>query len=112
LLDMGFGYSQVLPIITQLWTINQGRSMNRTAYRWASAPAIFAMEQPELHLHPAFQTRLMDAFVASIGQSRQTAEFPHARTKLIVETHSETLINHLGKRVFEGKIRPDDISVL
>ena len=111
LLDMGFGYSQVLPVITQLWMLRQGAGIRRLAVRRSSSPIIFAMEQPELHLHPAFQKRLMDSFVASIGNGKEGNQ-TSGNLRLVLETHSETLVNHLGQRVYEGAIQPEQINVL
>ena len=49
--DLGFGYSQMLPIILQLWRGLHSRS---------GESSLLAMEQPELHLHPHFQAKLAD----------------------------------------------------
>lgn len=111
LLDMGFGYSQVLPIITQLWTLGRGATARRLAARRQTTPLIFAMEQPELHLHPAFQKRLMDSFVAAVSNTG-ARDHPAGHLRLVLETHSETLVNHLGQRVHDGAIDPEQINVL
>ena len=53
--DSGFGYSQILPIITQLWELssrNKGHSRSEQV-----VPLVVAIEQPELHLHPAMADR-------------------------------------------------------
>ena len=34
------------------------------------------------------------------------------RDVLIVETHSQTIINRLGRRIREGKLSPDDVNIL
>jgi predicted ATPase len=51
------------------------------------------LEQPELHLHPAPQQVLGDFLLAIAESGRQ----------LIVETHSEYLINRLRLRVAEDE---------
>jgi len=97
--DIGFGFSQVLPIIVQTMM-----SSNKT----------LLIEQPELHLHPALQAELGDLFInAAMGEKKNT---------FIIETHSEHLILRLLRRIretSEGRlplgcqpITPDQLAVL
>jgi hypothetical protein len=87
--DVGIGISQVLPVLV-------------AAY--GSEGKLIAMEQPEIHLHPALQAELGDVFIeAALGERRNT---------FILETHSEHLILRLMRRIREGKISPDDIGVV
>lgn len=87
--DVGIGVSQVLPVLVTVY---------------ASKNRIIAMEQPEIHLHPALQAELGDVFIeVAIGERRNT---------LILETHSEHLILRLLRRIREGKLRVDDLCVL
>lgn len=89
LADVGVGYSQVLPLITQ---------------SVASRGNLLCIEQPELHLHPAMQSRLADLFIdsATSGSSVQ----------YIIETHSENLILRMMKRIREGRLNPADVQVI
>ena len=112
LVDVGFGYSQILPIITQLWL-----STNSTQYikprgfayvRKGRANCVL-IEQPELHLHPAMQAKIADAFIEFVKLSTEKkTQFYN----LIVESHSQAIINRLGRRIREGVISPDDINVI
>ncbi len=110
--DVGYGYSQVLPVITKLWhttyihteSIN---SVNRFRYR-ELRKATLLMEQPELHLHPAMQAKVADTFIKAIEETRKA----NAAITLIVETHSQAIVNRIGRRIYEGKISPEDVSVL
>lgn len=97
--DVGFGFSQVLPVIVQCLISKQN---------------MILMEQPELHLHPRLQTELGDLFIRSaLGEAKNT---------LVIETHSEHLILRLLRRVretaegtlHEGQvpITPDDLAVI
>ena len=108
--DTGFGYSQVLPIITQLWELS---SRNRTGAqrrveRNQRIPLVIAIEQPELHLHPAVQARLAKAFIACINLARKNK----CDIQLLLETHSETIVNYFGRAIARGLLKPDDVSVI
>jgi predicted ATPase len=83
LADTGFGYSQILPIILLLWRAVKNRS---------NQPSTIVIEQPELHLHPSLQARLIDTFVKIIILSKQS----EVDLKIIFETHSETMVNRIG----------------
>ncbi|WP_082611087.1 DUF3696 domain-containing protein [Lysobacter sp. Root916] len=96
--DLGFGYSQLLPIILQLW---------RVKFSTPARGAVVAMEQPELHLHPQYQAMLADV-IAAISSNRNT----FARGRVLIETHSDHFVNRLGSLVSQGKIDPDDIQVI
>ena len=99
--DVGFGISQVLPIVVQ---------------SRLSEKQMLLIEQPEIHLHPAHQAELGDLFIRSaLGEQRNT---------FLLETHSEHLILRILRRIRETTekgtpsdpdippIRPEDVSVL
>ncbi len=87
--DVGIGISQVLPVLVMAFG-SQGK--------------LLAMEQPEIHLHPALQAELGDVFIESaLGERKNT---------FILETHSEHLILRLMRRIREGKISSDDVGVV
>ena len=92
LADVGYGINQLLPVI-----IEGVASQERT---------ILCIEQPEIHLHPRLQANISDLMIDTI------ADEPGKRKQWIVETHSELLILRLQRRIREGKIKPEDISVL
>ena len=102
--DTGFGYSQILPIITQLWELS---SREKTEFT-SDAPLVIAIEQPELHLHPAMQAKLAKAFIASL----RLAEKNGYQLQLILETHSETIVNYFGREIARGSLTPEDVSVI
>ena len=86
--DVGFGISQVLPIIIQGFLSPQ--------------KSLTIIEQPEIHLHPTMQADLGDLFI-DIVQKKQK--------KLIIETHSEYLLRRIRRRISEGKIEAKDVSI-
>ena len=79
LTSVGVGVSQVLPVLAVCLLAEPGD--------------IVLLEQPELHLHPALQMRLADFLLACVASGRQ----------IIVETHSEHLVNRLRRRVAEAE---------
>ena len=88
IVDVGYGYSQVLPVATILWD---------RAYKKESRnnENTIVIEQPEVHLHPAMQKKLARLFVEALNLAKERQR----KLTLIVETHSSALVNHLGKYV-------------
>lgn len=94
--DIGVGISQVMPVIVAALVSNH---------------RMIAIEQPELHLHPAMQAELGDLFIESaLGDKKNL---------FLIETHSEHLILRVLRRIREttrGKaetlIMPEDVSLL
>jgi len=74
--DIGIGISQILPVI--IGALKQNSS-------------ILAIEQPELHIHPAIQVELADLFVDQVNRS--------ADSIYIIETHSEHIILRMLRRI-------------
>ncbi|MGO9313772.1 MAG: AAA family ATPase [Syntrophobacteraceae bacterium] len=102
LADSGFGFSQILPIVAQLWAmIDRSRSTRGT-------PMIFYIEQPELHLHPNYQAKVADTLIISILESKKS----ELDIRLIVETHSETIVNRIGNQIAAGRLKNDDVNVV
>ena len=90
--DVGFGVSQILPVIIQ---------------GIISEQKVICVEQPEIHLHPRLQADLGD-FLIDTAISRRG----NKGNQWIVETHSELLIQRVQRRIREGSISRDDVSVL
>lgn len=92
--DVGFGVSQVLPVLVQAFYC----APNSTVW----------MEQPEIHLHPQVQAELADVFISAI---RSREDGSARNVQLIIESHSEHFLNRLQRRVAEGEITPDDVAI-
>lgn len=103
--DVGFGIGQILPILIEgMVAGDQGRY-----------PRIVCVEQPEIHLHPRLQAAMADFFIdtAYLDKSHSSQERSRKRgVQWILETHSETLILRIQRRIREGRISAKDVSVL
>ncbi|HBR4012992.1 TPA: DUF3696 domain-containing protein [Klebsiella pneumoniae] len=80
--DVGFGIGQVMPIVTEAI---------------ASKNITICVEQPEIHLHPRLQAHLADLFIDSVNPAGKNNQW-------IIETHSESLMLRIQKRIREKKI--------
>lgn len=75
--DVGFGVSQVFPIVLEGLRL--------------PIDGTLLLEQPEIHLHPNLQMQMTDYFI-SLAMSGKN---------VIVETHSDHIINRLVRRIVE-----------
>ena len=107
--DTGYGVSQILPVLGIVWWAQHNMRSPRNRLR-ASNIRTLAIEQPELHLHPAHQAKLADAFVAAVAKAKKKDEAPGI--SLIIETHSEALINRLGELIESDKINADTVQIV
>ena len=97
--DVGIGVSQVLPVLVSAYALKE---------------KLIAIEQPEIHLHPALQAELGDVFIE--------AALTDAANTLLIETHSEHLLLRIMRRMretFEDRlpkgfpeVRPEHVMVL
>ena len=87
MIDTGYGVSQVLPVITELR--HQGTG-------------IFLLQQPEVHLHPKAQAALGSLFCGLVKDNYQ----------VIVETHSDYLIDRIRMEVRDRTLTPEDVSLI
>lgn len=108
LADMGFGLSQVLPIMAQIWSLTRTPRWRRKSVFGTPTPLTFVIEQPELHLHPGLQAKVVDLFLDTIDAARQRG----LELRLIVETHSETMINRVGHRISENGLDPNQVQIV
>ncbi|MDN5063726.1 DUF3696 domain-containing protein [Aliarcobacter butzleri] len=101
--DMGFGFSQISPIIAMLWLETYKNKKNEI-----DNSIIFAIEQPELHLHPRFQAKLINLFINIIKYSKKI----NKNIKIIFETHSNTMIETLGEYIERNEVNSNDVSIV
>jgi hypothetical protein len=80
--DVGFGVSQVLPVVVALVAADPGQAVY--------------IEQPEIHLHPR----------AQLAMAAILAEAAKRGVRVVVETHSDLLLLAVQTLVAEGKLDP------
>ena len=83
----GFGITQVFPIIVAALSVAKG--------------SILLIENPEVHLHPAGQAR-MGQFISEVA---------HSGVQVIVETHSDHVLNGIRRSVKSGLILPEEVMI-
>ena len=85
LTDVGFGVSQVLPVLILCYYAPEG--------------SILILEQPEAHLHPKVQSELADVLIDVVK---------NRNVQIILESHSAHLLHRLQRRIAEEQISADD----
>jgi hypothetical protein len=85
--DVGFGVSQILPVLIALLLASPGQ--------------VVYIEQPEIHLHPRAQLMLATILVEAAKRG----------VKVIAETHSALLLKGIQTQVAKGDISPDLIKL-
>ena len=88
LADVGFGVSQILPVITLCYYAPEGSTI--------------LIEQPEIHLHPKVQAGLADVFI----HATKTRNI-----QIILESHSEHLLRRLQRRTAEFGLNGNNDSI-
>lgn len=91
LVDVGYGVSQVLPLVTEILRDN--------------GPSIMLLQQPEVHLHPSAQASFGRLLCHTVSGRRR---------QIIAETHSDFMINRvrMAARETDNILNPEDISIV
>ncbi|MBM4093736.1 MAG: hypothetical protein FJ276_30665 [Planctomycetes bacterium] len=89
LTDVGYGVSQVLPVVVQ--------SVLKSRH------GIYLLQQPEVHLHPRAQAALGTFFADMARRGDRT---------FVVETHSDHLVDRVRYEVAQGRISRDRVMIL
>ncbi len=85
--NVGFGLTQVLPIIVAALSAGKGD--------------ILLIENPEVHLHPAGQA-LMGQFLADVAR---------AGIQVVIETHSDHILNGIRRSVRAKRLTPEQVAL-
>ena len=86
-IHVGFGLTQVLPIVVAALSASEGD--------------ILLIENPEVHLHPVGQA-LMGQFLADVSR---------AGIQVIVETHSDHILNGIRRAVKVERLQPEQVAI-
>lgn len=86
-INVGFGLTQVLPILVAVLSANPGD--------------LVLIENPEVHLHPAGQA-LMGSFLATAAS---------AGAQIIIESHSDHVLNGIRRTVRKKVLQPTQVSL-
>jgi len=89
--DVGYGVSQILPLIVDTVRESQGQT--------------FLIQQPEVHLHPRAQAELASFFGALVSEDKK---------KFVIETHSDYMIDRIRLDIRDRRngLRPEDVAIL
>ena len=90
LIDVGFGVSQILPVLIELFQ--------------PDSSGIVLLQQPEVHIHPSAQAAFGTLCCQIASQGRQ----------LVIETHSDNIMNRIRLDVRDQAtdLVPEDVSIL
>lgn len=102
--DTGFGFSQILPILIQIW---QSSTQKNQIYRTTITPKMVVIEQPELHLHPRMQTQVGKMFCKALEKSKKSG----GNFQITIETHSKEIVEAVGRCIEQGMINNDDVAI-
>ena len=89
LTDVGFGVSQILPVLALCFYVPEGSTI--------------VLEQPDIHLHPSVQAGLADVLIDA---------WKKRKVQILVESHSEHLLRRLQRRIAEEGIERSDVGLL
>jgi predicted ATPase len=87
LVDVGFGASQILPIIVE---------------GFISKDSLILIEQPEIHLHPKAQATMGDLLIDISSKQNN---------KIIIETHSDLVISRICTRIASGNFDSNNVAI-
>lgn len=100
--DAGTGIAQVLPIIAAIEDVT-ARTAKKDKLRRRNGSGLIIIEQPELHLHPEMQARLADYL---LDKSVNKLDALDGAPVILCETHSESLLLRVQRRLREGRFGP------
>lgn len=98
LAESSSGLIQIIPIIVASFNALYEYADYITLFAKDDSTDVIIVEQPELHLHPSLQTKLIDFITNGMGT-------------YIIETHSEHIVRKLQVLIAKGKINKSKVAV-
>lgn len=102
LADLGFGYTQLLPILLKIAIIAKLNGTWNPLFGYSYKQSVFLLEEPEGNLHPSYQSKIADMIIEA-GEK--------FNIQFIIETHSEYLIRKLQYHTATGRLKPNDTAI-
>ncbi len=94
--DLSSGGKQILPIILNFYSKYNGN---------------LSLSQPELHLHPALQTKIANLIVENVFRKDKRTGEPFITKNIVLETHSEHILRKFQVLIAKRVMNNDSISV-
>ncbi len=92
IMDVGYGVSQLLPILVRILN----KSFHHSSH--------FLLQQPEVHLHPQAQAAL-GTLLVELAKDGKGQNF-------LVETHSDFIVDRISTEIRDKKISPENVSLV
>ncbi len=84
--------------------VNEGFGVNQTVYMLAKLlkknTSLAFIEEPEIHLHPSAQAKLVDAFIDIVQKEDK---------QIFLSTHSENIVSTVLAKIATGELNKDDV---
>ena len=93
IIDVGYGVSQLLPILVSMIAATKIKKFSR-----------FLVQQPEVHLHPKAQAELASLLVEFAKDGKGL--------NYLIETHSDYMVDRIAVEIRRGNISPDNVSLV
>jgi predicted ATPase len=84
--------------------VNEGFGVNQTLYMLIKLlrrnTSLAFIEEPEIHLHPSAQKKLVDVFTEIVEKENK---------QIFLSTHSENIVSSVLGKIAEGELSKDDV---
>ncbi len=85
--QLSAGFHQIFPLIAQMGLMREGE--------------LFAVENPEVHLHPELQLQITEALIQHVASGRH----------ILVETHSDLVIRRVVRAILQEDLPQASVSI-
>ena len=98
IMDIGYGVSQILPLLVRLF---YPKNSKVGRYRFNRYGNQFLLQQPEVHLHPKAQAEFSSLLIENTKNN-----------SFLIETHSDYMIDRASIEIRKQNISPHDVSLI